>query len=118
MESCAYKYQIDVDGWASGYHRCQWVLRSNCVPLKQQSDYIQWYYTGLVPYVHYIPYLSDCSDLAEKIDWLHMHDAEAYEIACAGQQFAKMYLSREMTYLYLHEVLKRILEKSAGYSHK
>lgn len=111
MESCLYKYQIDVDGWASGYHRCQWVLRSNCVPLKQESSYVQWYYSGLKPYVHYVPYLSDCSDLAEKINWLKENDDIAYEIACAGQQFAEEYLSEEMTHLYLYEVLKRVLEK-------
>lgn len=111
MQSCLYKYQIDVDGWASGYHRCQWVLRSNCVPLKQESFYIQWYYAGLNPYVHYVPYLSNCSDLAEKINWLKENDAIAYEIACAGQQFAEKYLNEEMTHLYLYEVIKRVLEK-------
>ena len=111
MQSCLYKYQIDVDGWASGYHRCQWVLRSNCVPLKQESFYIQWYYSGLYPYVHYVPYLSDCSDLAEKIQWLKENDDIAYEIACAGQQFAEKYLNEEMTHLYLYEVLRRVLEK-------
>ena len=111
MNSCVYKYQIDVDGWASGYHRCQWVLRSNCVPLKQESFYIQWYYAGLNPYEHYVPYLSDCSDLAEKIHWLKENDDIAYKIACAGQQFAEKYLNEEMTHLYLYEVLKRVLKK-------
>jgi Glycosyl transferase family 90 len=105
-DSCQYKYQMDVDGWASGYHRCYWVLRSDCVPLKQESNYVQWYYSGLKPYVHYIPYSADCSDLKEKIEWLRNHDETAHEIACAGQEFVQQNLSHEMIYLYLYEVLK------------
>ena len=48
---------------------------------------------------------------AEKVNWLKKNDAIAYEIAYAGQRFAQMYLSEEMTYLYLYEVLRRVLEK-------
>jgi hypothetical protein len=107
FDACRYKYQIDVDGWSCGFHRCQWALRSNCVPVKQKSPNIQWYYAGLEPYVHYIPYETDCSDLKEAIEWLQTHDEQAKQIALNGRSFHQEYLNTDMIYLYLYEVLLR-----------
>jgi Glycosyl transferase family 90 len=106
-DSCHYKYLIDVDGWSCGYHRCQWILWSNCVPLKQTSSNVQWYYSGLKPYVHYVPYASDCSDLAEKIQWLRENDSKALEIAREGRRFCEENLTLEQCHLYLYRVLKK-----------
>lgn len=109
-DSCQYKYLIDVDGWSCGFHRCQWVLWSNCVALKQTSSNIQWYYSGLKPYIHYVPYASDCSDLAEKIQWLRYNDAKARKIAMEGRAFCEENLTLEKCYLYLYSVLKKYYE--------
>lgn len=103
--ACNYKYQIDVEGWSCGFHRSQWVLYSNCVSVKQNGPNTQWYYNGLVPYVHYVPYSTDCSDLEDVIMWLRSNEDKAREIALQGRQFARKYLNTDMTYLYLHEVM-------------
>jgi hypothetical protein len=105
FDSCRYKYQIDVDGWGCGFHRAQWVLRSNCVSVKQRGPNIQWYYNGLKPYVHYVPYETDCSDLANVLTWLRANDDKAKEIALQGRRFALDYLNTDMSYLYLYHVL-------------
>lgn len=104
-ESCKFKYQIDVEGWSCGFHRTQWVLRSNCVSIKQRGPNTQWFYNGLKPYVHYVPYEADCSDLKNAIEWLRQNDDKAKEIALQGRQFALDYLNTEITYLYLYTVL-------------
>jgi len=104
-EACKYKYLIDVDGWGAGFHRCQWVLRSDSVSIKQKGLNVQWYYPGLISYVHYVPYESDCSDLEEVIMWLKSHDEEARKIALNGRQFALDYINNDMIYLYLYQVL-------------
>ena len=106
FDSCQYKYLLDVDGWSVGFERCRWILRSNCVLIKQQSKHFQWYYSGLKPYVHYVPYKGDCSDLLEIITWLRKNEDEAKTIALNGRDFSKTYLDADTTFLYLYEVLK------------
>lgn len=105
-ESCKYKYLIDIDGNGATFHRYQWILRSNCVPIKQEDGDVQWFHSGLQPYIHYVPYKKDCSNLVETISWLRENDDSAEAIAQAGRQFALQYLDMNTTYLYLYHVLK------------
>ncbi len=65
----------------------------------------QWYYSGLKPYVHYVPYEDYCSDLKDIILWLRQNDDKARKIALNGSAFAKKYLNINISYLYLYYVL-------------
>lgn len=105
-----FKYLIDVDGNASSYSRYFWILLSNCMPLKVESNFIQWYYVGLTPYYHYLPVKEDSSNLSEQIEWAKGHDAQAEQIANNSQAFAKQYLSEEGVYTYLYHLFKRYAE--------
>lgn len=84
------KYALDLDGfantWDNQFHR----MLMGCCLLKVAGDfgYRQWYYDRLEPWVHYVPVKADLSDLFEKYDWVRSHDAEAREIAAAGQALA------------------------------
>lgn len=104
-DSLCYKYLIDIDGNASTYSRFYWILRSNCLPLKQDSDFIQWYYGALKPYQHFVPFSDDCSDLISQIDWARTHDETAKQIAEESAYFAEKMLSTESAYLYLYFAL-------------
>lgn len=104
-EHLDYKYLICMDGNTSSYPGLHWRLLSNCAVIKQDSDYIQWYYRGLVPYRDYIPLKSDLSNLKESIEYLRMHDDIAYQIAKNGQEFAHKNLSTDACYYYLDQVL-------------
>jgi hypothetical protein len=53
-----------------------------------QHGYRQWYYSQLVPWVHYIPIAADMSDLIEKVQWVTSHDDEACRIGQAGRGLA------------------------------
>ena len=106
-DSLRYKYLIDIDGNASTYSRFYWILRSNSLPLKQTSDFIQWYYGALQPYKHFIPFNRDCSDLVSKVYWARVHDKEVKEIAETSAYFAKHMLSTENAYVYLYLTLIR-----------
>lgn len=101
VDSMRYKYQIAVDGvsFPSSYW---WQLLSNCTVIKGESDFIEWFYKGAEPYVHYIPYEQDCSDLQEKIEWLMTHDEEAKKIAENGRRFALEHLGYEGILLYYY----------------
>lgn len=108
LDACQYKYLIDVDGYASAFHRYQWILRSQSVPIKEDSGNVQWFYPGLKAYEHFVPYQTDCSDLQEKIEWLRAHDNKALQIAQAGRKFAKTHLDINTTYLYFYHVMKEM----------
>jgi len=99
-----YKYLISIDGntFASNFW---WQLLSNCTVLKHESDFIEWFYKGVQPYIHYFPYQMDLSDLEETILWLQLHDDEARRIAEAGSAFAKEHLSNEGLIVYFYRLL-------------
>lgn len=102
-EHLRYKYQILADGHVSAFSRAYWQLFSNCVIFKHDSVWYQWFYRGMKPYVHYIPYKYDSSDLIEKLQWAATHDNEALQISQNANDFANKNLkySDVMLYVYL-----------------
>jgi Glycosyl transferase family 90 len=84
------KYAIDIDGqtntWSNFFVR---MLFGCCVfKVDSQLGFRQWYYDRLKPFEHYVPVRADMSDFLDKIEWARGHQAEAREIAAAGQRFA------------------------------
>ncbi len=100
----AYKYLIAVDG-NTFPSSVSWQLLSNSIMLWNESEYIEWFYGALEPYVHYIPFKQDLSDLEEKILWLRQNDEKAREIAQNATQFALEHLSNESIILYFYKLL-------------
>lgn len=85
------KFAIDIDGFTNAWSNFLQRLKLGCCVLKIDSPFgfTQWYYHKLQPWEHYVPVRADLSDLAEQIDWLRSHDAEAREIAARGQAVAR-----------------------------
>jgi Glycosyl transferase family 90 len=78
----------------------KWALFSNSVVLTTQPSCTSWAMEELlVPWVHYVPILSDSSDIEEKMQWILEHDTEAQEIARRGHLW--------MTDLVYHPDAKR-----------
>ena len=94
LEQIKYKYIVIADGNVSTYGYF-WVLASGSVPLKQESDHVQYFEKWLEPFVHYVPIKRDFSDLLEKIEWLRENDNKAKEIANNARNFAKDYFNLE-----------------------
>lgn len=103
--SLAYKYLIAIDGHTFPSN-LEWVLLSNSTALKGESDYVEWFYRGLEPYVHYVPFKQDCSDLAEKIEWLRENDEIAHMIARNGTEFVLNNLTLSQLYHYCFTLLQ------------
>lgn len=99
------KYLPILDGHMCTYPGYQWRLLSNSVCFKQESDQVQWFYSALKPYVHYIPVKNDMSNLLEKILWAREHDIEARAIAERATEFVLNNLLLEDLYFYLHLTL-------------
>ena len=101
-----YKYLIAVDGNTCSYPGLHWRLMSGSLLLKQDSDYIQWYYEGLKPGYHYLPVEKDLANLLPRIEWAKQHDYQAKEIANHAKEFAEENLSQESIYRYLCLLLR------------
>lgn len=97
-----YKYQILADGNTCAYSRAFWQLFSGCTIFKHESPYIQWYYSALIPGVHYISCKRDFSDLHEKIRWAKNHDRQARKIADNAKKFAESHLKKDAIYEYFY----------------
>ncbi len=107
LDHLKYKYQILIDGNTCTYSRAYWQLFSDCLIFKQTSPNIQWYYSCLTPYVHYIPVAYDFSDLKEKIKWAQNHDLEAQQMVAHANAFAQKNLKKQNIYLYLLLLLQK-----------
>jgi hypothetical protein len=99
-----YKYLISIDGPATP-SSLQWELFAGSAILKSDSPRIEWFYSQLKPYVHYVPFRPDCLDIEEKINWLKQNDEKAFEMAQNASQFAQEHLSDEMVFLYTYKLL-------------
>ena len=100
----AYKYLLAVDG-NTFPSSIIWQLGINCAVIKNESEYLEWFYRGLQENVHYVSYHPDCRDLETVICNLRANDNKAQEIAKAGMQFIDEYLSPEGTAYYLYKVI-------------
>lgn len=89
QDSLAYKYLLDIDGNSCSYSRMAWILSSNSLLLKHQSDKIQWYYHKLKPYEHYIPIASDFHNLQQQYEWAETHPTEVQGMINNAQQLAQ-----------------------------
>lgn len=100
------KYLPVLDGHMCTYPGYQWRLLSNSVCFKQDSDQVQWFYSALKPYVHYVPIKNDMSDLIDQVKWAKAHEREVQEIVQNARKFAENHLMIEDDYLYLAVALK------------
>ena len=108
-----YKYQILIDGNSAPWTRGFWQLHCNSVILKQTSNYIQWYYELLKPYVHYIPFDYHCTDLIEKIRWAQNNEDKVLEIIKNANSVAENCLQYSDILLYMYAVINKYAKLQA-----
>jgi hypothetical protein len=76
-EHIKYKYLISIDGWTAAWMRVPWIMASNSVLLKQDSNRVEWFYHAMKPHVHFYPVHANLSDLLEAVAYLETHTDEA-----------------------------------------
>lgn len=89
IEHLKYKYLIAVDGNTCSWLRVPWIMLSNSVLLKQETSNIEWFYSALKPYIHYVPINEDLTDIFSKLDWMQKNDDKLKEISLNAQNFIK-----------------------------
>jgi hypothetical protein len=100
-----YKYQILIDGNSASWPRAYWQFQCNSVVFKQNSNFILWHNNLFKPWVHYIPFEYDCSDLIETINWVIGNDEYAQKIAQNANDIAHSCLKYSDILLYFYAVI-------------
>lgn len=110
-----YKYLADLDGNCASSPRMAAILHANCVVFKEITISKEWWYKTLKPFVHFIPFSSDLSDLLDRLEWAKTHDEECRIISENGQRLATEVLNEESIYEYFYRVLSAYAAKQAMY---
>ena len=111
----AHKYNLDIDGNSNAWNGFFLKLLSGSVVLKVDSEFgfKQWYYPRLEAWTHYVPVLSDLSDLFEKIAFLERHSGLAESIGQNGRRFAGQMSVEAEVAAAAHRILARSLAEVA-----
>lgn len=106
-----YKYQINVDGTVAAY-RFPYLLASNSIVLKQDSNYYEHFYNKLIPFKHFIPFNHDPKlDLIKNIHMLKENDEMARKISKNARQFVFNNLSPKNIYCYFITLFEKFSMK-------
>jgi hypothetical protein len=101
-----YKYLVAVDGVTAPWKRVPTILASGSV-LLLQYQWVQHFYAGLKPWVHYVPIKDDLSDLLHQYHWLVAHPLQAKKIAQEGLRFAMEILDPLTLETYFADVINK-----------
>lgn len=101
-----YKYQINIDGTVASY-RFPYLLAGDGLVLKQDSPFYEHFYRKLLPYVHYVPFKRDLSDLAAQVRWAIDHESEVRQIIRNAQEFTRANLMADHVLCY-HVLLLKV----------
>ncbi|XP_041454294.1 protein O-glucosyltransferase 2-like [Lytechinus variegatus] len=108
-----FKYQINVDGTVAAY-RLPYLLAGDSTVFKHDSIYYEHFYAELEPWVHYIPFKQDLSDLEERIEWAMQNDESARTIAENGKNYVRENLTSNNVYCYYLKVLEEYASRQVG----
>ena len=107
-EQAKSKYFIVVDGnsWAL---RLPTYLKSNSVVF-YNGIFTFWFSRHLKPFVHYVPFKADFSDLTEKLEYAKNHDEEMKKIAENARKFIEEFITPDTVSCYLALLIVEYLE--------
>lgn len=108
-EIFSHRYQIWIDGNASSYSNSGWRLYSGSTVFKEDSDYVQWYFQDLKPWVHYIPVDKGLDNLVERLIEIQEDEVLGREIASNGREFAITHISSSSIREYMMVLMKAYL---------
>lgn len=86
------------------------LLRSEAVVLKQTSDFSEYWYSSLKPYVDFWPLRKDLLDAREDVAYLNKNPLLAKEMGVAGASTVNTYVNFEKVNCYVIKVVE-------GYQH-
>lgn len=104
-----YKYLISIDGPFASGGRVPWILKSNSLLLKQDSDMVEWFDGELVDGLHYKSIPRDFK-FEDFMSWARENDTEAKRIAMNGNYFFDVYFTQETANRVVYSIVKDYLD--------
>jgi hypothetical protein len=102
----SYLAVLDTDGnsWSSRFGR---LLCLNSVVVKVEPRYVDYFYRGLRPWVHYVPVRYDLSDLLQRVEWVldPAHDDAVLEVVRAANGWCRSHMTLPAVTLDMLDVL-------------
>lgn len=107
-----YKYQIVFDGCCCTWPGYLWRLYSGCLTIKHESSEIQWFYSALKPYVHYIPLKKNFTenDILKLYKWLCENEEKCQIISNNAEKFIIENMKVEDMLTYYINVINKYSE--------
>jgi EGF-domain serine glucosyl/xylosyltransferase len=105
IDHLRYKYLLSLDGNSATGTRVPWIMLSNSILIKQDSQKIEWFYPALKPYVHYIPIKEDLTDIFMQLQWMQENDKEVQKISDNASDFVKNNLMPEHIDVHMSLIL-------------
>jgi hypothetical protein len=89
VDHLKYKYLIAIDGNTCPWVRVPWIMLSNSILIKQETNRVEWFYPALKAYVNYIPVKEELTDIFSQIEWMKNNDKQVQQISRNAQEFIK-----------------------------
>jgi hypothetical protein len=109
-EQLNYKYILSIDGNTWAWDRPIWIMSSNSLFLKYDSDNIGWYYPFLKEGIHYVSVNEN--NMEKKYNFFENNSNQSIEIIKNSKKFVKNYCSEESWKFYLKNLLENISNNS------
>jgi hypothetical protein len=104
---CSFKYIVVMDGNTALTARSLSLMYSGSAIFRQESQYFEFWYPSLKPYVHYVLISYDGSDVLHKLEWARAHIITFSLIASTAKAFAEQFLTDDHVACYWHRLLER-----------
>eukprot|EP01052_Picozoa_sp_SAG31_P006721 SAG31_NODE_312_length_17856_cov_14.557827_1_plen_222_part_00 len=109
-EHCKWKYLFNFRGMAASFrYKHLFLCRSLVFHVlgTNNTDFLEFFHSGLKPWVHYIPVKEDMSDMEDLLLFARENDDIAEKIAEAGYQFVKNNLRYVDVKVYWRQLLRQ-----------
>jgi hypothetical protein len=108
-----HKFVISMDGWGATCSRLPVTLRSNSVLLKYTSPHQLYYFSGMIPWFHFIPIAAD-EEVNDVIRIEQQEPGSFAMIAQNGKDFADNYLTRMQCMKYTAWLIRAYADSFAS----
>ncbi len=105
-DHCKYKYLFNMRGVAASF-RYKHLFLCKSLVLNVDSNWIEFFYQELKPWIHFVPIAKDYSDVEEILTFLKENDEIAHNIANEGFDFIWNYLTLDSVQCYWNKLLEK-----------
>lgn len=113
-DHCEYKYLFNVHGVAASF-RYKHLFLCRSVVLNVESDWIEFFYPYLKPWIHYVPIDKNFDNVVEVLEFLNDNQLLASRIAKRGFEFIRDHLTMNTIRCYWQNLLTLYSDRIISY---